>query len=89
VVELTPDKKKNISELTYRDLPDGALTFFRHGFVTTFAYWLCCTRDPWSNNTQDVMDMMQKCWDYVYGKNLVYQIKGFRDVVFVLVSSRL
>lgn len=89
VVQLTPEKKKNISDLTNNDLPDGALAYFRHGFVTTFAFWLCCTRDPWTNNSREVFSMMQKCWDYVYGKNLVYNITGIRDVVFVVVSSLL
>jgi hypothetical protein len=87
VVELTPErKKKNISDLTNSDLPNGASTHFRHGFVTALGYWLCCTRDPWSNNSREVFSMMQKCWDYVYGKDLVYKIIGIRDVVYVVVS---
>jgi len=77
-----------VSNLTCEDLPNGAVTHFRYGFVTNFAYWLCCTRDPWSNDNLDAFHMMQKCWDFVYGQSLVYAIKGVRDVVYRLADKR-
>ena len=79
-------KKKNVSEFTYDDLPDGALFRWRHGFVTTFAYHLCCTRNPWNTSDRETFQIMQSCWDFVYGKNLPHAITGLRDVVYVLVS---
>ncbi|KAM6494802.1 hypothetical protein JOM56_009425 [Amanita muscaria] len=89
VVRVTsPSKKKKVSDFNNDDLPAGSAHRWRHGFVTTFAYYLCCKDDPWNNSDRESFEMMQACWDFIYGKNLQYKINGIRDVVYVLGDQR-
>lgn len=83
-------KKKKIGDIkAENDLPTGSLDRWRHGFVTTYGRWLGTRDNMWVSNNEECVDVMDRCWSYIYGQRVLYKIESIRDPVYVLVRCAL
>jgi hypothetical protein len=84
-----PKRTSGGKKYTNSDLPSGAQDngVWRQVFIPTYVQYLANRNcdDAWTISDNDVIQLMQQIWDFIYGARIPYRIKT-RGPVFFLVS---
>ena len=89
--ESSPLPKRTLGSKKYTnsELPAGALDngIWQQIFIPTYIQYLASqnSNDTWTISDNDVIQLIQQIWDFIYGARVKYHIK-IRGPVFFLVS---